>query len=84
MGSINEGWHRIVLNLTEVDFIDSSGLAAIASILKMIGPGGDIVICGLNESVLNLFRLTRMNRVFRIYASEPEAVQSLTAGRKNE
>jgi len=79
---INEGKRHIVLDLSEVDFIDSSGLVAIVSVLKMIGPESDLVICGMKESVMNLFRLTRMNRVFQIFSSAPEAVQALSAIRK--
>jgi anti-sigma B factor antagonist len=76
--SINEGNNRLVLDMSEVDFIDSSGLVAIVSILRRIGPNGDLVICGMKETVLNLFRLTRMNRVFRIFPSAKEAVDVLS------
>ena len=76
---VNEGKHHIVLDLSEVDFIDSSGLVAIVSVLKIIGPGGDLVICGMTETVMNLFRLTRMNRVFQIFSSRETAVNTLSA-----
>ncbi|ABC78954.1 STAS domain-containing protein [Syntrophus aciditrophicus] len=75
---IGAGNKRIVLNLTEVDFIDSSGLGAIVSSLKKIGTEGDLVICAVKETVMSLFRLTRMNRVFDIFPSEDEAVRSLS------
>lgn len=75
---IGAGNKRIVLNLTEVDFIDSSGLGAIVSSLKKIGTEGDLVICAVKETVMSLFRLTRMNRVFDIFPSEGEAVRSLS------
>src|SRR5512136_1080484 len=75
---VNEGRKRIVLDLADVDFIDSSGLVALVSVLKMIGPGGELVICGMNEAVLDLFRLTRMNRVFQIFPSRKAAVDALS------
>jgi anti-sigma B factor antagonist len=75
---ITEGKKHIVLDLSGVDFIDSSGLVAIVSALKMIGPGGDLVICGMSEAVMNLFRLTRMNRVFQIFPSREAAVHALS------
>ena len=75
---IGSGSRRIVLNLCEVDFIDSSGLGAIVSGLKKIGNDGNLVICTVRESVMSLFRLTRMNRVFDIFASEEEAIGALS------
>jgi anti-sigma B factor antagonist len=75
---INEGWNRIILDLAEVEFVDSSGLGVIVSVLKTIGPNGDLVICGVRDTVMSLFRLTRMNRVFQIFASEEEAIATLS------
>lgn len=76
---INAGHNRIVLDLSRVDFIDSSGLGAIVSCLKTLGGNGDLVLCRIKETVLSLFQLTRMNRVFLIFATEAEALQALTA-----
>jgi anti-sigma B factor antagonist len=76
---INSGRQRIVLDLSEVDFIDSSGLGAMVSSLKAIGDGGDLVLCGVRETVMSLFRLTRMNRVFSMFGDREEAVRSLKA-----
>lgn len=75
---INAGNKRIVLDLSNVDFIDSSGLGSIVSSLKTIGNDGDLVICGIKETVMGLFRLTRMNRVFQIFTSQQEAIQGLS------
>jgi anti-sigma B factor antagonist len=74
---IRQGNARILLDLSAVDFIDSSGLGAIISSLKAIGDGGDLVICGVRETVMSIFRLARMNRVFQILASEQEALQKM-------
>ena len=75
---INNGYNYIALDLSEVDFIDSSGLVAIVSALKMINSKGDLVICCMKEAVMNLFRLTRMNRVFQIFSSDEDAVKALS------
>ncbi|HOW55125.1 MAG TPA: STAS domain-containing protein [Syntrophorhabdaceae bacterium] len=75
---INAGSRKIILDLSYVDFIDSSGLGAIVSSLKTIGNDGDLVICGIKETVMGLFRLTRMNRVFQIFSSQPEAIKALS------
>ena len=75
---INSGNNRIVLDLSRVDFIDSSGLGAIVSCLKTLGGNGDLVICGIQETVMSLFKLTRMNRVFQIFPTEAEALKALS------
>lgn len=75
---IQQGNKKILLNLSEVDFIDSSGLGAIVSSLKALGDDGDLFICGVRENVMSLFRLTRMNRVFQIFASEQEALEKMS------
>ena len=76
---INEGNYRIALDLSHVDFIDSSGLGAIVSSLKALGNQGDLVICCVHEMVMSLFKLTRMDRVFKIYSTQEEAIKALAA-----
>lgn len=78
MDLINQGNNFFLLNLSEVEFVDSSGLGAMISILKTLKlNNGDIVLCGLNMAVLNLFTLTRMNNVFKICSNEKEGLESL-------
>ena len=75
---INRGHRRIVLDLSLVDFVDSSGLGTIVSCLKTLGEGGDLVISGIKDAVLSLFQLTRMNRVFQIFPTPYAAIKGLT------
>lgn len=75
---ISSGNNFIVLNFSEVDFIDSSGLGAIVSVLKSIGKNGDIVLSGINDTVMTMFRLTRMDKVFDIFPNEKDAVAELS------
>ena len=58
--------------------MDSSGLGAVVSSLKMLGGKGDLVICGLKDMVMRMFKLTRMDRVFHIFDSEKEAIKALS------
>ena len=74
---IASGNMKIVLDLSRVEFIDSSGLGAIVSSLKRMGGRGDLVVCGLQETTMTLFRLTRMDRVFQVFDSEQQAVSAL-------
>ena len=65
---------RVVLDLGKVDFIDSSGLGAIVAAMKQLGAQHRLELSDLNENVDKVFRLTRMDTVFRIHTSVGEAL----------
>ena len=65
---------RVVLNLEQVDFIDSSGLGAIVAAMKQLGTNHRMDLSCLNENVDKVFRLTRMDTVFRIHGTVGEAL----------
>ena len=72
------GVGRIALDLSGVDFMDSIGLASLMSSVKSMGPGGEIVLFGLNDKLRKLFAITKLDRgVFRIFPDEKEAVATL-------
>ncbi len=75
---INSGNRCIVLDLAAVTFIDASGLGALVSILKTMGSDGDLVISGARATVAGMFKLTRMDKVFRMYDSAEAAVTALS------
>lgn len=74
---LKNGLSRIVLNMHTVQFVDSSGLGGLVSILKRIGPVGDLVLVGLAPNVLKTFTLTRMDRVFSIAPDVDAALKQL-------
>ncbi|MGA3106242.1 MAG: STAS domain-containing protein [Terriglobales bacterium] len=71
---IERGERRIVLDLSSVEFIDSSGLGAILSVLKRLGKDGELVVCGITPPVASMFKLTRMDRVFPVHETVEEAL----------
>lgn len=77
LDAVDAGHPLIALDLSDVDFIDSSGLGAIVTALKHLGDRGELVIIGAKPAVHNLFRLTRMDKVFRMYGGEAEAIAAL-------
>ena len=77
---LENGDKVIVINLSEVDFIDSSGLGAMVLILRKIGTDGRIKLCKLKEGVRCIFELTRLDEVFEIHKSEEGALESLRIG----
>jgi anti-anti-sigma factor len=59
------GNNLVMLDMADVNFIDSSGLSALIVSLKMLRTaGGDLYLCSIAESVRNLLSITRMDRLF--------------------
>ena len=77
---IENGDTDILLNISEVEFIDSSALGSIVSSLKRIGNKGDLFFSGAQENVKRLFSLTRMDRVLQIFPTVDEAVEMFVKG----
>ena len=74
---IELGWRKIVVDLTDCEFIDSTFLGAVVVSLKRIaGFGGDIKLVILNSEVNSMIQLTRMFRVFETFSSREEAIKS--------
>ncbi|MEG2566378.1 MAG: STAS domain-containing protein, partial [Acinetobacter sp.] len=63
---IGQNNKNVLLDFSHVDFIDSSCLGALVSILKSLNGKGELVLCSLNSNIHNLFQLTRMDRIFSI------------------
>jgi anti-sigma B factor antagonist len=77
---IESGATQLVIDLNDVTFLDSSGLGALAGLLKKIGHRGDVVVCSLNADVSQMFRICRMDRVFKIYRTVDLALQTMKEG----
>ena len=69
---------RVILDLSQVSFIDSSGLGAIVASLKQMPAGRKLDLAGLQPTVEKVFRLTRMDTVFAIHR---DVAAGLGAGR---
>ena len=74
---VQGGAVRLVVDLAQVEFVDSSGLGALVSVLKALGSHGAMAVCNAGDSVKALFKLTRMDKVFAIAPSRDEALQRL-------
>ncbi len=58
---------RVILDLSSVQFLDSSGLGALVAAMKMLIPGRRLELAGLTPTVEKVMRLTRMDTVFTIH-----------------
>ncbi len=68
---------KVVLDMSKIKFVDSSGLGALISCLRDTnGRKGDFRLSAMSRSVLALFELMRMHRVFSIHDSVDGAVSS--------
>ncbi len=71
---------RIVLNCADLAYIASAGLGAIlGSIEEIREQGGDLRLSELNPTVRGIFEMLGFDQLYRIYASEWEAVSSFAA-----
>ncbi|HUJ49238.1 MAG TPA: STAS domain-containing protein [Bryobacteraceae bacterium] len=68
---------KLVLDLGQLRFVDSSGLGAMLSCLRQLSAkGGDLKLCAMSKQVRGLFELVRMHRIFDIYGTREEAVRA--------
>ncbi len=73
----NKGEKNILIDLSQIEFADSSFLGSIVSGLKRVSSEkGDIKICGLQPTLKSLFELTRLYKVFEIYDNKEDALSS--------
>lgn len=68
----------VILDMSKVDFMDSSGLGAIVAVMKLLGSERPLELAGLSPSVRKVFRLTRMDTVFKLHDRAPD-MQPITA-----
>jgi anti-sigma B factor antagonist len=61
-----KGYLDVILDLSSVVFLDSTGLGAIVRCLKDIGDRGQMVLCGVNPKVQSLLKMTRLEDIFTI------------------
>jgi anti-sigma B factor antagonist len=65
---------QIVVDLSQVSYIDSSGLALFIEAMQRVQAyGGTFVLCGLRESVSHIFNIARLDQVFRIFPDRAAA-----------
>jgi anti-sigma B factor antagonist len=71
---IDQGQRNIVLDMSQVSFMDSSGLGAVVYVLKHIGHKGRLHICGVTPGVMAVLKLTRMDRVLKTFDTRQAAI----------
>ena len=72
---IQDPGERVVLDMSNVGFLDSSGLGAVVAVMKALGPLRRLELSGLTPTVEKVFRLTRMDSVFIIHKALPDGLR---------
>lgn len=81
---LDEGQSRIVFDLDELDYMNSTGLNNLVSVLtKARNKGGDALICNVSAKVKELFIVTKLNTVFTVTDTLEEAINQLKSVETN-
>lgn len=77
---LSEGRKHIVLNLSALQYLDSSGIGELARIYVMVlKGGGEMKVVGLSRSVEQVLKVTHLYEVFPEFADEAAALESFPA-----
>lgn len=80
---IAQGHHEIILNLKDVDYIDSTGLGTMVICFTTLQKaGGHLKLVNLNRRNIELLLLTKLSTVFQIFGDEQDAVNSFFPDRQ--
>ena len=78
---LESGVKRFLLDLSDLAFVDSSGIGVLVSFVSMARKteGAKIVLCGLNPQIRSIFEVTRLLSVFNVVEDRPAAKQEIQA-----
>src|SRR4030095_2958424 len=78
LGVINSGTQRLVVDLSQLDYVSSSGLRVfIIAAQRLQTVGGKIVLCSMKDHVRQVFDLAGFSSMLSIYGSRDEAIKGL-------
>ena len=74
---VQSGNKKIVLNLMDINYIDSSGVGELVSTYTtVVNGGGKLKLLGLTKKIRELLAITKLLTVFEVYDDEPAALAS--------
>ncbi len=74
---LNKGQKRIILNLADVNYIDSSGIGELVSGFTTVkNQGGELKLLHLTKKVHDLLQITKLYTVFDVHSDEQAAIRS--------
>src|SRR5438128_10220956 len=79
-GLLESGNKKVLLNLGDVSYVDSSGIGElVSSYTTTSNTGGQLKLLNLTKKIQDLLMITKLLTVFQVYDSEQEAVASFSA-----
>ena len=73
--AIDDGAAKIVVTLDKVDFVSSAGLRILLATAKRLGStGGGLRVCGLNETVAEIFEISGFSTILNVFPAETDAL----------
>ncbi|HYL61186.1 MAG TPA: STAS domain-containing protein [Candidatus Methylomirabilis sp.] len=82
---LREGHRHIVLNLSGLQYLDSSGIGELARTYVMVlKAGGELKVVGLSRNVQEVLKITRLHEVLPEFPDEQAALQSFPLGQRHE
>ena len=80
---LNRGVRKILLNVHEVGYVDSSGIGTIVKVYTSVrGQGGHLKLVNPNKRLKDLLDMTKLSAVFEILPDEATAIHSFGASQK--
>ena len=68
---------KVLLDLANIEYLSSAGLGHLVGLLKKCRTrGGNLKLSGLNEAIRELFEVMRLDKIFELFPSAREAVES--------
>lgn len=72
---IDNGARKVLINMARLEFISSSGLRILLTTTQALkNVGGDLRLCGLNETVQEVFEISGFTALLMVFSHEPEAL----------
>ena len=69
---------KLVLNFENVEFLSSAALGKLITLNKKVkNENGALRLCGIRPQILEVFRITKLNKLFQIYDTEEQALARL-------
>jgi anti-sigma B factor antagonist len=73
----DEGYTKLLLNFSNVEYLSSAALGKFIALNKKIkAVGGTLVLCNIDSQILEVFEITKLDKVFKIKKDEQEALQA--------
>jgi anti-sigma B factor antagonist len=76
--AIDKGSRHLLIDLTHVTYMDSSGFGTLLGATKRLrSSGGSLSLIGPNEVIARMLKITRLDTIFAIYNTEAEAIDGV-------